>query len=38
VLPLHDNMLLARMERNRLQNYLTVLDWQDGFITLAQPA
>jgi hypothetical protein len=32
VLPYHDNMLLARLERNRLRNYLTVLDWQDGFM------
>jgi hypothetical protein len=30
VIPYHDNPLLARLERNRLANYLAVLDWQDG--------
>ena len=29
VVPFHDNKLLATLERNRLANYLTVLDWQD---------
>lgn len=29
LLPWHDNALLATLERNRLRNYLTVLDWQD---------
>jgi hypothetical protein len=33
VVPYHNNALLAKLERNRLRNYLTVLDWQDGFIT-----
>ncbi|WP_353230652.1 class I SAM-dependent methyltransferase [Novosphingobium sp.] len=32
VMPYHDNPLLAKLERNRLRNYLTVLDWQDGFL------
>jgi hypothetical protein len=32
VMPYHDNPLLARLETNRLRNYLTVLDWQDGFL------
>jgi len=31
VMPFHDNPLLARLEANRLTNYLAVLDWQDGF-------
>ena len=35
LLPLHDNKLIASLERNRLANYLTVLDWQDGFIERA---
>jgi hypothetical protein len=34
VIPYHDNPLLAKIEINRLRNYLTVLDWQDGFIRL----
>ena len=38
VLPYHDNVLLARLERNRLDNYLAVLDWQDGYCALPQPA
>ncbi len=29
VLPFHENRLLASLERNRLANYLTVLEWQD---------
>ena len=29
LLPYHENQLLRSMERNRLANYLTVLDWQD---------
>jgi hypothetical protein len=33
--PLHDNALLARLERNRLANYLKVIEWQDRE---AQPA
>jgi len=32
VIPYHDNPLMARLERNRLANYLAVLDWQDGYI------
>jgi hypothetical protein len=32
VMPYHDNPLLEKMETNRLRNYLTVLDWQDGYI------
>ncbi len=32
VLPWHDNPLLAKLENSRLRNYLTVLDWQDGFL------
>lgn len=27
--PWHDNPLIARLEQNRLANYLTVIDWQD---------
>jgi hypothetical protein len=27
--PLHENPLLARLERNRLANYLKVIEWQD---------
>lgn len=33
VIPYHDNPLLAKLENNRLRNYLAVLDWQDGFVT-----
>ena len=29
VLPYHDNVLLRRLEENRLANYLAVIDWQD---------
>lgn len=29
VMPYHDNPLLAKLERNRLRNYLAVLDFQD---------
>ncbi|MBB5684246.1 class I SAM-dependent methyltransferase [Sphingobium boeckii] len=29
VIPFHENKLLATLERNRLDNYLAVLDWQD---------
>lgn len=29
LLPWHENKLLAALERNRLANYLTVIDWQD---------
>ncbi|WOK36020.1 class I SAM-dependent methyltransferase [Sphingomonas sp. C3-2] len=29
VLPYHRNPLIASLERNRLANYLTVLEWQD---------
>ena len=32
LIPYHDNPLLAKLEQNRLANYLTVLDWQDGVI------
>jgi hypothetical protein len=32
VLPFHENPLLAKLEANRLHNYLTVLDWQDGHL------
>lgn len=28
--PLHDHPLLARLERNRLANYLKVIEWQDS--------
>ncbi len=31
LVPWHDNPLLAKLETNRLRNYLAVLDWQDGF-------
>lgn len=27
--PLHNNPLIARLEENRLRNYLAVIDWQD---------
>jgi hypothetical protein len=30
VIPFHENSLLRSLERNRLRNYLTVLDWQDS--------
>jgi hypothetical protein len=30
LVPFHQNRLLATLERNRLDNYLAVLDWQDG--------
>lgn len=33
LVPYHDNPLIAKLEENRLANYLTVLDWQDGAIT-----
>jgi hypothetical protein len=29
LMPLHDDALLARLEANRLANYLAVVDWQD---------
>lgn len=29
VAPFHDNRLLATMEKNRLRNYLKVIEWQD---------
>lgn len=29
LLPFHDNPLIARLEDNRLRNYLTVIEWQD---------
>ena len=29
LVPYHENKLIASLERNRLENYLTVLDWQD---------
>ena len=29
LLPWHENALLASLERNRLANYLTVIEWQD---------
>ncbi len=32
LIPYHDNPLIAKLEQNRLANYLTVLDWQDGVI------
>ena len=32
LIPFHDNPLIAKLEQNRLANYLTVLDWQDGVI------
>lgn len=33
VMPFHESPLLAKLESNRLTNYLAVLDWQDGFIS-----
>ena len=36
LLPFHGNPLIARLEQNRIANYLTVLDWQDGFMTSQQ--
>lgn len=30
IIPWHENQLVARLEENRLRNYLTVIDWQDG--------
>jgi len=38
VTPYHDNPLLAKLELNRLTNYLTVLDWQDGYLARTGPA
>ncbi len=29
IIPWHENQLVARLEENRLRNYLTVIDWQD---------
>ena len=29
IVPWHENKLLATLERNRLRNYLAVIDWQD---------
>lgn len=29
VIPFHDNALIASLERNRLRNYLAVIEWQD---------
>jgi hypothetical protein len=29
VIPWHENQLVARLEENRLRNYLAVIDWQD---------
>lgn len=29
IMPYHDNPLLARLEHNRLANYLAVIEWQD---------
>ncbi|MCC6214304.1 MAG: class I SAM-dependent methyltransferase [Polyangiaceae bacterium] len=37
--PLHDHPLLAKLERSRLANYLTVIDWQDrAAVTSAERA
>ena len=33
LVPLHQNPLIAKLEENRLANFLTVLDWQDGHIS-----
>jgi len=30
VAPFHENRLLAKLERNRLLNYLKVIEWQDA--------
>jgi hypothetical protein len=35
VLPFHQNRLIASLEANRLANYLTVLDLQDGHVPLS---
>ncbi len=32
LIPFHQNSLIAKLEENRLANFLTVLDWQDGHI------
>lgn len=32
IAPLRDNPLLAKMERNRLDLFIRVLDWQDGIV------
>lgn len=29
IIPWHENQLVARLEENRLRNYLAVIDWQD---------
>lgn len=34
--PYHDNPLLARLERNRLVNYLKVIEWQDRAAAAAE--
>ena len=36
LIPLHDNPLIARLEENRLRNYLAVIDWQDRANAAAQ--
>ncbi|MCK0129429.1 class I SAM-dependent methyltransferase [Erythrobacter sp. F6033] len=35
LLPFHQNPLIARLEENRLRNYLEVIDWQDRTATPA---
>ncbi|NLD67822.1 MAG: class I SAM-dependent methyltransferase [Limnobacter sp.] len=36
--PLHEHPLLARLEANRLANYLRVIEWQDRQATAATPS
>jgi len=36
VAPFHDNALLATVERNRLMNYLKVIEWQDAVAVRAR--
>ncbi|RZM05870.1 MAG: class I SAM-dependent methyltransferase [Sphingomonas sp.] len=35
LLPYHDNPMIARMEENRLRNYLAVIGWQDRAVARA---
>ncbi|MDJ0979145.1 MAG: class I SAM-dependent methyltransferase [Erythrobacter sp.] len=37
LLPYHANPLIARLEENRLRNYLEVIDWQDRTAEASQP-
>lgn len=36
VLPFHDNPLIARLEENRLRNFLQVIEWNDSVAEITQ--